>query len=66
MEIAVPALGGAAVEYTFEPEEEPVRLPPVWRCSCGFQLDAWATGWPELAEDPPASEQRVHALAVGA
>jgi hypothetical protein len=50
MEIVVPAVGGSAVGYTFEPAEGPVRLPPVWRCSCGFQLDAWATGWTELPE----------------
>lgn len=66
MEIAVPALGGAAAEYTFGPAAEPVRLPPVWRCRCGFQLDAWATGWPELAEGPLASGQQVPAIAVGA
>jgi hypothetical protein len=50
MEIVVPAVGASAVDYTFEPEEGPVRLPPVWRCSCGFQLDAWAAGWTKPAE----------------
>lgn len=43
MELVVPAVGPQAVEYSFEPEEdEPLYLPPVWRCSCGFQLDAVA------------------------
>lgn len=62
MEIVVPAVGATAVGYTFEPEEGPVLLPPVWRCGCGFQLDAWATGWPELAEERLTPEARVPAL----
>lgn len=66
MEIVVPAVGGTGVEYTFGPEEGPVRLPPVWRCRCGFQLDAWVTGWPEQAEETLTPGQRVPALAVGA
>ncbi|WP_255771736.1 hypothetical protein [Pseudarthrobacter sulfonivorans] len=66
MEMVVPAVGGTAVEYTFEPEAGPVRLPPVWRCRCGFQLDAWATGWPEPAEAPGAPEQLVPALTARA
>lgn len=42
MELVVPAVGPQAVE-SFEPEEDAaVRLPPVWRCNCGFQLDAVA------------------------
>lgn len=42
MELVTPAVGPAAVGYTFEPEDGgPVHLPPVWRCGCGFQLDAW-------------------------
>ncbi|AUZ36331.1 hypothetical protein C3B78_19055 [Arthrobacter sp. PGP41] len=42
MELVTPAVGPAAVGYTFEPENGgPVHLPPVWRCGCGFQLDAW-------------------------
>lgn len=42
MELVTPALGGAAVVHTFEPEGPgAVELPPVWRCRCGFQLDAW-------------------------
>jgi hypothetical protein len=66
MEIVVPAVGGTTVDYTFEPEEGPVRLPPVWRCSCGFQLDAWATGWPEPADAPLTPEQLLPALTAGA
>ena len=62
----VPAVGGTTVDYTFEPEEGPVRLPPVWRCSCGFQLDAWATGWPESADAPLTPEQLLPALTAGA
>lgn len=42
MELVTPAVGPVAVGYTFEPNGGgPVRLPPVWRCGCGFQLDAW-------------------------
>jgi hypothetical protein len=41
MELVTPAVG-PAIGYTFEPEDGgPVQLPPVWRCGCGFQLDAW-------------------------
>jgi len=42
MDLVTPAVGPAAVVYSFEPEDGgPVQLPPVWRCGCGFQLDAW-------------------------
>ena len=42
MELVTPSFGTAAAGYTFEPEGvRPVELPPVWRCRCGFQLDAW-------------------------
>ena len=42
MDLVTPAVGPAAVGYSFEPEGGgPVQLPPVWRCGCGFQLDAW-------------------------
>ena len=35
MELVTPALGGAAVLYTFEPVGQgAVELPPVWRCRC--------------------------------
>ena len=46
MELVIPAVGAAAVGYTFGPDDggpvqlPPVQLPPVWRCGCGFQLDA--------------------------
>lgn len=41
MELVTPAVGPLSTGYTFEPPVEPIRLPPVWRCGCGFQLDAW-------------------------
>ncbi|WP_228404720.1 hypothetical protein [Pseudarthrobacter sp. L1SW] len=42
MDLVTPAVGPAAVGYSFEAEDgRPVYLPPVWRCGCGFQLDAW-------------------------
>lgn len=66
MEMVIPAVGSTAVDYTFEPAEGPVRLPPVWRCSCGFQLDAWATGWPQSAPELPPSERRVPVLTATA
>jgi len=44
MELGTPTVGLLATGYSFEPPAEPVRLPPVWRCSCGFQLDAWGAG----------------------
>ena len=62
MEMVVPAVGAAAVDYTFGPEEGPVLLPPVWRCACGFQLDAWVAGWLELSEEPAALERRLPVL----
>jgi hypothetical protein len=41
MQLVTPAVGTAAVGYTFEPDDGgPLHLPPVWRCGCGFQLDA--------------------------
>lgn len=43
MEFGRPSLrqgSGMFVDYTFEQEQPPVALPPVWRCACGFQLDA--------------------------
>lgn len=41
MELVTPAVGRGLVGYTFEPDDAgPVQLPPVWRCGCGFQLDA--------------------------
>ena len=41
MELVIPALGDEAAGYSFDHTEAPVQLPPVWRCGCGFQLDAW-------------------------
>jgi hypothetical protein len=42
MELATPALGPAAAGYSFPPDGVVlIELPPVWRCQCGFQLDAW-------------------------
>lgn len=57
MELVVPAVGPQAVEYSFEPEEAgAVHLPPVWRCSCGFQLDAGASAPEALLEPASAYE----------
>lgn len=53
MALVTPAVGPVSTGYSFEPPAEPVRLPPVWRCGCGFQLDAWDGG--TLPEDPLAS-----------
>lgn len=66
MEMVIPAVGSTAVDYTFEPPDGPLRLPPVWRCSCGFQLDAWATGWPQSAPELPPSGRRVPVLTATA
>ncbi len=42
MDLVTPAVGRAAMGYSFDPDDfVPVKLPPVWRCQCGFQLDAW-------------------------
>lgn len=46
MELQTPSLGPATVGYTFEPAGIPLELPPVWRCACGFQLDAWVPPGP--------------------
>jgi hypothetical protein len=41
MELATPAIGPAA-GYSFPADDAVlIELPPVWRCQCGFQLDAW-------------------------
>lgn len=29
----------AMAAYSFDTGSGPAKLPPVWRCSCGFQLD---------------------------
>jgi hypothetical protein len=41
MELVTPVVGSVAADYTFAPDAgSPRQLPPVWRCGCGFQLDA--------------------------
>ncbi len=30
---------GARTDYSFDAGTDSAPLPPVWRCSCGFQLD---------------------------
>lgn len=48
MELVTPAAGSSEAVYTFDqPDVVPVILPPVWRCGCGFQIDAWT---PEFTE----------------
>lgn len=60
MELETPALG-AAVGYTFEPDDRPViQLPPVWRCSCGFQLDAWLPPAPYVGTAPDPIPSAAH------
>jgi hypothetical protein len=42
MELVTPAVGWRRASYTFAPTVAgDTELPPVWRCACGFQLDAW-------------------------
>lgn len=42
MRLVTPALGPEGASYTFAPAgANGIELPPVWRCGCGFQLDAW-------------------------
>lgn len=56
MDLGTPAVGPAAVGYSFEPEDgAPVQLPPVWRCGCGFQLDAWIRSPYARASQPEAA-----------
>ncbi|BCW80636.1 hypothetical protein NicSoilC5_26550 [Arthrobacter sp. NicSoilC5] len=44
MQLVTPALGWERASYTFAPTSAgSTELPPVWRCACGFQLDAWTT-----------------------
>ena len=38
MQWEAPALA-TMTDYSFEPDGGPASLPPVWRCSCGFQVD---------------------------
>jgi hypothetical protein len=67
MDLVTPAVGPAAVGYTFEPEEGgPVQLPPVWRCGCGFQLDAWIRSPYAHAQDGTAPLDRPSLTALSA
>ena len=44
MQLVTPAFGMETASYTFAPVDAVgTELPPVWRCGCGFQLDAWST-----------------------
>jgi len=62
MEIATPRTGALAVGYTFEPDDEPASLPPVWRCRCGFQMDARGAGQPPTAGNGAFQASRVPAM----
>jgi len=44
MQLVTPAIGSGGASYTFAPTDwgGSELLPPVWRCGCGFQLDAWS------------------------
>jgi hypothetical protein len=46
MQLVTPAVGWESASYTFAPADcgGTELLPPVWRCGCGFQLDAWSAG----------------------
>ncbi|RAX14946.1 hypothetical protein DC347_19760 [Pseudarthrobacter sp. AG30] len=45
MQLVTPAVGSEGASYTFAPaDSNSIELPPVWRCGCGFQLDAWPAG----------------------
>jgi hypothetical protein len=67
MDLVTPAVGPAAVGYTFEPEEGgPVQLPPVWRCGCGFQLDAWIRSPYAHAQDGTAAPDTQYFTALSA
>lgn len=45
MRLVTPSTGWERASYTFAPADAgSAELPPVWRCACGFQLDAWTTG----------------------
>lgn len=56
MELVTPALAWTRTGYTFEPEGLcKDELPPVWRCQCGFQLDAWQPSTGPTMHLPAAS-----------
>jgi hypothetical protein len=45
MQLVTQAVRWEQASYTFAPaDDEGTELPPVWRCACGFQLDAWPAG----------------------
>ncbi|MDP9889215.1 hypothetical protein J2X98_002820 [Pseudarthrobacter enclensis] len=45
MQLVTPAIGWEGASYTFASMgADGTTLPPVWRCSCGFQLDAGIAG----------------------
>lgn len=47
MQLVTPALRWERASYTFAPTDAgDTELPPVWRCACGFQLDAWTPDAP--------------------
>ncbi len=68
MELVTPAVGPAAIGYSFDPGDGgPVQLPPVWRCGCGFQLDAWIRSpFSHLSGDESVVRGRLHFLALSA
>ena len=66
MELVTPAVGPVAVGYTFEPDDDgPVQLPPVWRCGCGFQLDAWIPS-PYASREQVSDPGEAHTAALAA
>ncbi|MGF9650342.1 hypothetical protein AAIH32_20480 [Pseudarthrobacter oxydans] len=66
MELVTPAVGRVAVGYTFEPDDGgPVQLPPVWRCGCGFQLDAWIRS-PYASREQFSDSGEAHTAALSA
>ena len=56
MQLVTPAVGWESASYTFAPAHRlgTELLPPVWRCGCGFQLDAWSAD-PHPGSGPTAS-----------
>lgn len=51
MEWKSPSLAAVSA-HTFETPDEPVNLPPLWRCRCGFQLDGVVHTSEALADYP--------------
>lgn len=67
MDLVTPAVGPSGVGYTFEPEDSgPVELPPVWRCGCGFQLDAWIRSPYAHFQDETPAPKTPHFTALAA